>query len=201
MSDGQHITKYITQFTRLATQVRWGTAALRYQFYNGLPTRLKDRISEQGKPDNLNTLKEMAQNLDHRYWERKAKQAREAGTSGKPSGGSKTSDSKSQAPSRSRASQSSKPSTSGAPPTMPSGNTPKGKSGTPQGSKTQDRSHLGPDGKLTPAERTWRIKAGLCLFCAGENHMAADCPKKAAAKARAAQAETPATPETTAPKK
>ena len=36
------ISKYVTQFTRLATQVPWGPAALRYQFYQGLPARLKD---------------------------------------------------------------------------------------------------------------------------------------------------------------
>ena len=65
MTEGQRIAKYITQFNRLATQVRWGTAALRYQFYKGLPDRLKDRISEVGKPNTLSELRELVQSLDH----------------------------------------------------------------------------------------------------------------------------------------
>ncbi|TBU53066.1 hypothetical protein BD310DRAFT_830933, partial [Dichomitus squalens] len=77
------ITKYITQFSPIATQVRWGHDALRYQFYRRLPDRLKDRISEIGKPDNLSDLHILTQSLDHRYWERKAERNRETPSSSK----------------------------------------------------------------------------------------------------------------------
>ena len=79
MSDNQKITKYIANFTCLTTQVPWGKNALRYQFYKGLPPWIKDRIAEVGKPESLIKLRELAQSLDHRYWERKTEQSRETG--------------------------------------------------------------------------------------------------------------------------
>lgn len=36
----------------------------------------------------------------------------------------------------------------------------------------------GPDGHLTPQEQDRRRRLGLCYFCAGENHMAINCPQK-----------------------
>ena len=53
MHDNQRITKYLVEFNRLAARVQWGNAALRCQFYNGLPPRIKDEISRFGKPNNL----------------------------------------------------------------------------------------------------------------------------------------------------
>ena len=59
----------------------------RSQFYKGLPDRLKDRISEIRKPKDLNKLRELAQSIDARYWERKAERNREGRT---PSAGNKS---------------------------------------------------------------------------------------------------------------
>ncbi|RDX48980.1 hypothetical protein OH76DRAFT_1483472, partial [Lentinus brumalis] len=53
---------------------------------------------------------------------------------------------------------------------------------------------LGKDGKLTPEERQRRFAANLCLFCGGPGHTADACPKKTAAKGRAAQAQAPDAP-------
>lgn len=89
------IAKYITNFNCLATQVRWGAAALRYQFYKGLPACLKDRISKVGKPLTLHELWDLAQSLDYRYWEWKTEQARESSGSHKSGQKSSTSNSKS----------------------------------------------------------------------------------------------------------
>ena len=122
MSDSHRVARYVTQFNRLATQVSWGSEALRYQFYKGLPDRLKDRISEIGKPKDLNKLRELAQSIDARYWERKAERNREGRT---PSAGNKSGS----------APKTSPPSN---PPTKPSGSssssTPKNssKSGSPK---------------------------------------------------------------------
>ena len=56
MRDNQMITKYLVEFNRLAARVQWENAALRHQFYNRLPPRIKDEISRFGKPDNLQEL-------------------------------------------------------------------------------------------------------------------------------------------------
>ena len=87
MSNSPHVAHYVTQFNRLATQVSWGYKALRYQFYKGLPDCLKDRISKNGKPKDLNKLQELAQSIDTQYWECKAKRNWEGRT---PSMGNKS---------------------------------------------------------------------------------------------------------------
>jgi hypothetical protein len=46
---------------------------------------------------------------------------------------------------------------------------------------------LGKDGKLKGDERECRIKEGLCLYCGKPGHVAANCNKAAAAKARASK--------------
>lgn len=43
----------------------------------------------------------------------------------------------------------------------------------------------GPDGRLTPEEQDRRRRLGLCYFCAGENHMAINCPAKTRGRGRA----------------
>ncbi|CDO78214.1 hypothetical protein BN946_scf184887.g2 [Trametes cinnabarina] len=190
MTENQRIAKYITQFTRLATQVRWGNAPLRYRFYDGLPNRLKDRISEVGKPTTLNALRDLAQSIDNRYWERKAEQARESGTS--KSGHKSSSDSKSGSSSKSGHASNTTANTPAATPSKSGsgGGTPKTPGKTPA-KPYADK--LGKDGKLTPEERQRRFANNLCLFYGGAGHTAGACPKKtsSAFKARAAQA-TPA---------
>ena len=183
MSDNQKITKYIANFTRLATQVPWGENALRYQFYKGLPPRIKDRIAEVGKPESLVKLRELAQSLDHRYWERKTEQSRKTGGQ-KTNTKSTSSDGKAARTDSGSGSGSAdnKPRTSGS-------NTSKDRSAKPYADK------LGQDGKLTKEERQRRFDKNLCLFCGNAGHTAADCPKKTSpgTKARAAKAtsETP----------
>jgi hypothetical protein len=49
---------------------------------------------------------------------------------------------------------------------------------------------LGKNGKLTGEERERRMKEGLCLYCGKSGHVAHDCPKSVAAKARAASVES-----------
>ncbi|KAI0354463.1 hypothetical protein OH77DRAFT_1404968 [Trametes cingulata] len=187
MGKNQWIVKYITQFTRLATQVRWGNVPLGYRFYDGLPNRLKDRISEVGKPSTLIKLRDLAQSIDNRYWERKTEQSCESGSS--KSGHKASSDSKSRSSSKSRHQSSS---TTASTPSKGSsgGSTPKSPAKSPA-KLYSDK--LGKVGKLTPEERQRRFANNLCLFCRGAGHSASACPKKtsSASKARAAKA-TPA---------
>ena len=187
MSDNQRIAKYITQFNRLATQVGWGHEALRYQFYKGLPDRLKDRISEVGKPKDLYQLRDLAQSLDARYWERKTERSRDPGAHRSSSSGNKSSSSNpsSQKPSASSSNSNQKSGNSGSSPSKPSSS-----SKSPAKTPKPYSDKLGKDGKLTAEERQRRFANNLCLFCGGSGHSASACPKKtsSAAKGRAAQA-------------
>ena len=194
MGDNQRIAKYITQFTRLATQVRWGNAPLRYRFYDGLPNRLKDRISEVGKPETLVALRDLAQSIDNRYWERKAEVSRDSGSS--KSGNKPSSDSKSSNSGNKSASNNSGQASSSTPSKSNSGSSSKSPK-TPKAPAKTYSDKLGKDGKLTPEERQRRFANNLCLFCGGAGHTASACPKKtsAATKGRAAQANpAPAAP-------
>ena len=64
MKENQRILQYLSKFTQLSTQLQWDDEALKFFFYQGLPDRLKDRISDQGKPKTLQRLKEMAIEMD-----------------------------------------------------------------------------------------------------------------------------------------
>ena len=68
MRDNQKVAKYIISFQQLSSKVNWGDAALHHQFYNGLPSHIKDEIARVGKPDNLNRLCTLVQSIDARYW-------------------------------------------------------------------------------------------------------------------------------------
>ena len=54
MRDNQKVAKYIVSFQQLSYKVNWDDTALCHQFYNGLPSCIKDEIARVGKPDNLN---------------------------------------------------------------------------------------------------------------------------------------------------
>src|ERR1700722_16109636 len=77
MKPTQRIAKYLVDFTRLSTITGWDSRALRHQFYQGLPARIKDKIARMGKPDTLSQLRLMAQSIDGRYWEREEETQRE----------------------------------------------------------------------------------------------------------------------------
>lgn len=191
MTDNHKIAKYITQFARLATQTRWGQEALRYQFYRGLPDRIKDRISEVGKPTNLHALRTLAQQIDHRYWERKTERSREGGNSGNKPKSDKPADNKSASTGSSDNKSQAKASGSKSDNSASRSN---------QGQQKNDKppkpyaDKLGKDGKLTPEERQRRFTNNLCLFCGKAGHSAKDCRQKnsSAAKARAAQVQADA---------
>ena len=77
MCDNQKVAKYIVSFQQLSSKVNWGNADLHCQFYNGLPSRIKDEITRVGKLDNLNWLCTLIQSIDAHYWERHSRISRE----------------------------------------------------------------------------------------------------------------------------
>ena len=76
MRPSERVTSYIVKFNTYAVQIQWGDAALRSQFYDGLPDRLKDEISRVGKPDSVLQMRRLAQSFDARHWERQEELAR-----------------------------------------------------------------------------------------------------------------------------
>ena len=70
MASESRVSEYLVRFNMLASQVAWGNSALRFQFYDGLPDRLKDRIAILGKPESLRELVDVRTRHDALYWER-----------------------------------------------------------------------------------------------------------------------------------
>ena len=181
MKDGQRIGKYVIEFNRYAGKLdNFGEGALRALFYRGLPDRIKDEITRFGKPSSLYDLRDLAEDIDGRHWERKAQTERRNkpahDTDHKPS--HKSSPAKNQRPS--------------APSSTPTNSTPKDKesNGKP---KSDLAAKLGKDGKLTKEERQRRFENKLCMFCGKAGHIAKDCYKSGSSstKARAAKVATP----------
>ena len=135
----------------------------------------------------------LAQQINARYWECKAKQARHpksivstSSLSNQPS--CSTNKSAKPVPPPSTSNPSSHPNSSG-----------KSSKGSCQFQKKtptlSDLSlKLGKDGKLTNEERHRRFENNLCMFCGQSGHVAKDCPRASshAAKARAADVAPPA---------
>ena len=178
MQDNQRITKYNIAFKKLSSKTGWDEAALSYRYYTGLPDRIKDAMAQRERPSSLAGLRELAQNLDARHWERQHEKSRSDKSQKNPakSDSSASSDKKAFPSSNKSSNQSSSK-------TPPSSAKP-AKSGT--SAPLSDK--LGKDGKLTPAERQRRFDNKLCMFCGGVGHIAKDCAKSSssAAKARAA---------------
>ena len=188
MRDNQRITKYLVEFNRLAARVQWGNAALRCQFYNGLPSRIKDEISRFGKPNDLQELRTLSQTIDPRYWERQSEAAREAPVNRALTNQERSNDKGKVSPDPPAQTAANKKGNSGDIPissgsNMSNTNT----SGTPE-PPSNLASKLGADGRLMQQERQHRMDQNRCLFCGKPSHMAKDCNKVAAAKARAASA-------------
>ena len=189
MRDNQRIIKYISEFNRLASVVEWDDNSLCFRFYKNLPKRLKDEISRVGKPKFLYQMRDLAQQIDYRYWERDEEirqenaAAKKSSNSGNPSNSGK--DKKSDPPKTSANNNQSSSSSNQKPK-----NTSSGSNDTSSSNKPAYADKLGKDGKLTPAERLRRITNKLCLFCGQSGHMVDSCPKKADKKARAAQVST-----------
>ena len=212
MCDGQRITKYIVEWNHLASQVRdWGHGALRRSFYNGLPDRIKDEISRQGKPNSIADLHTLSQKINHRYWERKDEISHASKASGSNSGNQNSSFKLSGSNANNSSSSSSKPkdkkskgsssstSTSGSSSNRGNNNNNNNnnnnsnnnnKKGNSSSTPDSISSKLGKDGKLLPEECQRRLKQGLCLFCGLAGHSAKECPKSTsrAAKGQAATA-------------
>ena len=190
--DSGKATCYTIDFNRHAWKTGWNEQALLWQFYKGLPDRLKDEIARLGKPSGLKALQDMVATLDQHYWEcqseinrdKKSASASASTSASKPtssdktSGGQQSNGSKQDNRQQSKKDQK-KPATTPSTPATPN--------------KSTIANLLGPDGKLKPEERQRQTDNNLCLRCGKTGHMVNDCPvsSKPKPKGRAATA-TPA---------
>jgi len=183
MKDHHHLNKYNVDFNEYSTLTGFDERALYAKYYKGLAPRIKDGLVYSGRPSTLARLRERAQELDLRYWERKDEErhqtnATKATTSSSRSSGTSSATSSS-SPSKSSSQSKSSSRTS----------TPTASSSKP--SKSDISKVLGPDGKLLPEEKERRKKNNLCLICASKEHFVDKCPqRKEPTQARAATLET-----------
>ena len=71
------------QLTSLSLS-EWDDRALSFRYYEGLPERLQDAITSEGKPRSLSAMKAMALKWDQRYWERQGEKRRNSEKEKKP---------------------------------------------------------------------------------------------------------------------
>ena len=192
MPSDKRILWYNVRFNRFSARTGWDDRALCYRYYNGLPDRLQDAITSDGKPRRLSEMKKLALKWDQRYWERQGEKRKQSDKDKKPQKPATTTTSSSTSANPSSSSQSASTSNNnnnnrGRNPAPKHNNS--NSASTASGSKNSLSDKLGSDGKLTPAERARRLANKLCLFCGNAGHRASECRK--AMKARAAKADTP----------
>jgi len=181
MKSSDKISTYLLAFDTYAAITGWDDRALRHQFYEGLPSRIKDEMVHQNYVNNLAGVKSIAHRIDARYWNREAEKARERARNpsgaGHSSGSSKTGQSNANPPasgtSRNDRANSGKKKKSS------NNNTSGAKDDSAKKAKAS-ADKLGKDGKLKPEERERRLKAGLCMSCGDSGHTADECKKKKA---------------------
>jgi Retrotransposon gag protein len=183
MRDNQHVSDYLVHFSRLALCCSWGEPALRYRFYEGLPSWIKDEFSKSKKPQTLQVLKQKVQNIDARYWEQTRERSCEQQYRQDP-------------PKSSTSAASAVPSTtpkSTSHSNFCSEQKPKPKDSKPSTPHVDLSGKLDSKGKLTQQEQQCRIDKNLCLFCGGSSHWTDTCLVKSA-RGRAATTESIPTP-------
>jgi len=164
MADNHLAQKYVIDFAHWAPLTGYNEIALANMFYNGLPSRLKDKISETGRPSDFVGLRNLTLSLDRRYWERQAELSRSPkthqSTSSSQTGG-KASEQKTQSNPPQSTSSTRQP------------------SAPRQNSKPQETkpSILNSAGRLTEEEKQRRKDNNLCAFCGASDHARPACPK------------------------
>src|ERR1700723_2978813 len=177
MKPTQCIAKYLVDFTRLSTITGWDSRALRHQFYQGLPARVKDEIAQMGKPDTLSQLRLMAQSIDGRYWEQEEETRREQNSQPSEKKPDKLSNQQSSSNNSKKDSKNN---------TKKNQSSNQGSSSSNSEKKNPNLSDkLGKDGNLSQAECSRRFNNNLCLFCGGVGHTAKECPKSSSSATKA----------------
>ena len=70
MDDNQCILEYNVAFQCLSAHLQWEDRALTHRYYTGLCDRIKDELAHLRRPTTLVRMREAANQIDQRYWER-----------------------------------------------------------------------------------------------------------------------------------
>ena len=167
----------------------WDDSVLRHHYYSGLVERIKDIMSQQGKPATLEAMKALVHSIDSCHYECLREKSRSE--KNKPDKDKSNKDKSNKKPgNQNSGNNSSNPNKPKNKNNQNSGNN----SGKPasSGNSAALSDKLGKDRKLTPQERQCRFENNLCMSCGRTGHTAKDCPKSSSsaskAKAHAVQA-------------
>jgi hypothetical protein len=205
MKTGDRIATYIIAFDQLALLTDFGDSALRHQFYEGLPRRIKDDMVHHSYVNSLIGVKNVARLIDARYWKRESEKERErerdrSSGSGTGSGGSGSNPSAGRSGNSSGSGQQQqqrgKKGKSSSGNNNSSGNNSSGNTSSANQSSGQSSSantssqtekkkkpyadKLDSRGKIKQDERDRRKKNNLCMYCGGGGHTAENCKKRPA---------------------
>jgi hypothetical protein len=195
MKEEGRVSEYLVRFNSHAVYTGWNDAALANHFYRGLPRRIRERFMYTHRPQTLVAMRAQALDFDQMYWEYQE----ELGNKPKPDAqneqgkGKKGKDKADNSSSQQNQAQA----TDKAGKQQSSGNksAQTQKSGQKGSAATSDQA--GPRAPLTQQQKDERRAKGLCLYCGGEGHSVANCPKipstrRQAATGRATYTFTPA---------
>ena len=137
---------------------------------NALPDRILDDLAKiWPKPKTYESLRQAVIQIDQRYWQTRREETRRKARRGPTSSSTSTSNNNANS-SNNSGSKSNKSRT-------PNNSKSKTTTVTVTNTSAPQNTHLGPDGRLTDAERKRRIDAGLCIVCGLKGHIAKDCNK------------------------
>jgi len=198
MKTGDRIATYIIAFDQLALLTDFGDSALRHQFYEGLPRRIKDDMIHHSYINNLIGVKNVARLIDARYWKRETEKERErererssgsggsGGSGSNPSSGRTNNSPGSGHQQQQRGKKGKSPSGNNSSGNQSSGQQSSGQrssgnsSTQPERKKKPYADKLDSRGKIVQEERDRRKRLNLCMYCGGTNHTAENCKKKPA---------------------
>jgi hypothetical protein len=172
MGERERFASYITRFENHAFETGWNDAALQSELYRTLPVRIKDVMKIAPRARSYRELRDLAMNIDHRFWEYEAETRRNLPPSRppiprapdaarpmdqrpRPAEGTTRLPSPSQPTSRPQPQQPANPR-----PTNPRQN-------APPGNQNVNREEF---------ER--RRREGLCINCGGTGHYSINCPSE-----------------------
>jgi len=186
MTDKDHVSYFTSKFRAIQFRLpHWSDRNLRNAFYAALAPRIRAQFVTAGRipPRTLRELITDAEAFDRAYWaDYELNQSfRPANDDKKGSEQKSSSEQKSQSYGKKKKFRIGNISTSASNAGPSQSNETSNASSSANSSSTTVPAYkklLGPDGKLTPEERSRRLANGLCLFCGQGKHLSADCPKR-----------------------